>query len=232
MDSLKSTITENITDMKIDISFDTFIYSLILSFLLSHLVSLVYNRTSGSLSNKEDFSRLFVPFCLSTTLIITVVKSSLALSLGLVGALSIVRFRAAIKEPEELIYLFIVITIGLGSGANQFLITIFGSLFIIVVMYFVSRSKKITKIKSNNFLLTISSKKKISSINLDAILDILKKNTDYIRINSSSYTKQASIINLELRVSDIKNYNSIVDKLHDKFKEAEFSFSSLSDLFL
>jgi hypothetical protein len=232
MDSLKSTITENITDMKIDISFDTFIYSLILSFLLSHLVSLVYNRTSGSLSNKEDFSRLFVPFCLSTTLIITVVKSSLALSLGLVGALSIVRFRAAIKEPEELIYLFIVITIGLGSGANQFLITIFGSLFIIVVMYFVSRSKKITKIKSNNFLLTISSKKKISSINLDAILDILKKNTDYIRINSSSYTKQASIINLELRVSDIKNYNSIVDKLHDKFKEAEFSFSSLSDLSL
>ena len=99
-------------------------------------------------------------------------------------------------------------------------------------MYFVSRSKKITKIKSNNFLLTISSKKKISSINLDAILDILKKNTDYIRINSSSYTKQASIINLELRVSDIKNYNSIVDKLHDKFKEAEFSFSSLSDLSL
>ena len=58
-------------------------------------------------------------------LIISIVKSSLALSLGLVGALSIVRFRAAIKEPEELVYLFFVISIGLSNGANQFLLSIF-----------------------------------------------------------------------------------------------------------
>ena len=52
-------------------------------------------------------------------IIITIVKSSLALSLGLVGALSIVRFRTAIKDPEELSFLFISIAIGLGMGANQ-----------------------------------------------------------------------------------------------------------------
>ena len=57
------------------------------------------------------------------------VKSSLALSLGLVGALSIVRFRAAIKEPEELIYLFLTIAAGLGTGAGQIKITIFGVIF-------------------------------------------------------------------------------------------------------
>lgn len=57
-------------------------------------------------------------------LVITVVKSSLALSLGLVGALSIIRFRSAIKEPEELTYLFLAISLGLGFGANQTVITI------------------------------------------------------------------------------------------------------------
>tara|TARA_B100000315_G_C14430635_1_gene519970 strand:- start:362 stop:859 length:498 start_codon:yes stop_codon:yes gene_type:complete len=56
---------------------------------------------------------------MTTMLVISIVKSSLALSLGLVGALSIVRFRAAIKEPEELVYLFLAISIGLGFGANQ-----------------------------------------------------------------------------------------------------------------
>ena len=55
---------------------------------------------------------------MTTYIVIMVVKNSLALSLGLVGALSIVRFRAAIKEPEELVYLFLIIAAGLGCGAN------------------------------------------------------------------------------------------------------------------
>jgi hypothetical protein len=60
----------------------------------------------------------------TTTLIISIVRSSMALSLGLVGALSIVRFRAAIKEPEELAFLFLAISAGLGLGAGQALVTI------------------------------------------------------------------------------------------------------------
>ncbi|HAE74801.1 MAG TPA: DUF4956 domain-containing protein, partial [Alphaproteobacteria bacterium] len=65
---------------------------------------------------------------------ITIVKSSLALSLGLVGALSIVRFRTPIKEPEELAYLFIAIAMGLGLGADQTLPTVLASLVILVTM--------------------------------------------------------------------------------------------------
>jgi uncharacterized membrane protein YhiD involved in acid resistance len=64
--------------------------------------------------------------CRSSALVITIVKSSLALTLGLVGALSIVRFRTAIKEPEELIFLFIAITVGLGVGADQRWPTVIG----------------------------------------------------------------------------------------------------------
>ena len=69
-----------------------------------------------------------------TCLVMSVIKFSLALSLGLVGALSIVRFRAAIKEPEELIYLFLVTGIGLACGANQFLVAISATIIISILL--------------------------------------------------------------------------------------------------
>ena len=77
---------------------------------------------------------------------IVIIKNSLALSLGLVGALSIVRFRAAIKEPEELVYLFLVIAIGLGCGAGQIKVITVGiltSLLIIYAYHLFLRQKKI-----------------------------------------------------------------------------------------
>ena len=72
---------------------------------------------------------------MTTMLIITIIQQSLALSLGLVGALSIVRFRAAIKEPEELSYLFLCIAMGLGFGANQRIISIISFVFISSIIW-------------------------------------------------------------------------------------------------
>ena len=83
-----------------------FIIKLILSSLLGYLLGYLYINYGKSFSNRLDISYIFPMLSIVTMLIITVVKSSLALSLGLVGALSIVRFRTPIKEPEELNYLF------------------------------------------------------------------------------------------------------------------------------
>ena len=92
-------------------------------------------RTFGStLSNRDEFAQVFPFILLTTVLVITVVKSSLALSLGLVGALSIVRFRTPVKEPEELAYLFLAIAMGLGLGAGQTAITVVAGLAILGVM--------------------------------------------------------------------------------------------------
>ena len=89
---------------QVQISASNFIEAIVFSAILSLLIQFVYIKFSSTLSDKFEFSKNFVILGLATTLIITIVKSSLALSLGLVGALSIVRFRAAIKEPEELVY--------------------------------------------------------------------------------------------------------------------------------
>ena len=122
-----------------DIPVLSFLLGLVLAILLAYLLRQVYIRYGRSLSNREGFSRTFLPLATTTMLIITIVKSSLALSLGLVGALSIVRFRAAIKEPEELAYLFLCIAIGLGLGADQFVPTLLGFAVIAAVLVAGSR---------------------------------------------------------------------------------------------
>ena len=94
-------------------SLPTLAISLITAAILGVLLGKAYVRFGTALSNRSQFARNFLLLTVTTTLIIGIVKSSLALSLGLVGALSIVRFRAAIKEPEELAFLFLSIAVGL-----------------------------------------------------------------------------------------------------------------------
>ena len=117
-----------------DLSLLSLMLSLLLGVMLSLILSWHFRRFGSTLSNREEFSHIFPFILLTTILIISVVKSSLALSLGLVGALSIVRFRTPIKEPEELAYLFIAIAMGLGLGANRLVPTTVASLVILTVV--------------------------------------------------------------------------------------------------
>jgi Domain of unknown function (DUF4956) len=127
---------------------------LLLGGFMSIYVRFLYTKCGPSISDSDSVSRVFPLLTLVTIGVIAVVKSSMALSLGLVGALSIVRFRAAIKEPEELVYLFLCIGIGLSLGAGQPLlacvILIVASTFILG-MYFSSGGQR-----DANLLLTIT----------------------------------------------------------------------------
>jgi len=118
---------------------------------LSILLRWHFKHFGSTLSNREEFSQVCPFILLTTILIITVVKSSLALSLGLVGALSIVRFRTPIKEPEELAYLFIAIAIGLGLGADQRIPTLVAGPLILAVMAVFKWTRKEYK-KKNIYL--------------------------------------------------------------------------------
>ncbi len=119
------------------LSLPSMILNLILGLLLSILLAAYYARFGDSLSNRSKFAPILPLLSLITLLVITIVKSSLALSLGLVGALSIVRFRTAIKDPEELIFLFFAIAIGLGLGADQRVPTLVA--FAVIILYLFGR---------------------------------------------------------------------------------------------
>ena len=133
-------------NFEIDISLASLVISLLTSIICAYIIKIIYLKYAKTLNNKENFSDVFILLSLTTTIVITVVKFSLALSLGLVGALSIVRFRAAIKEPEELVYLFMIIGVGLASGSSQyevaFLLT--ASAFLIIFLTDKLSKKKVT----------------------------------------------------------------------------------------
>jgi hypothetical protein len=149
--------------------------NILLAALLSYLTGQVYIRCGTSLSNRKAFAGNLYIIAMVTTLVISIVKSSLALSLGLVGALSIVRFRTAIKEPEELAFLFISIAIGLGMGANQQVATALALLIIsciIVGRFFLL--KRSTKIYDQAYNLTISfPKTENSPLTLDRVTELV-----------------------------------------------------------
>lgn len=117
-----------------NLAIPSLLLNLLLGTVLGGLLRAQYVRFAASLANRELFARNFVPIILAVTLIISVVKASLALSLGLVGALSIVRFRTPIKDPEELVYLFIAIAIGLGLGAEQSVATVASVVLILAIL--------------------------------------------------------------------------------------------------
>ncbi len=117
------------------ISVNEFLLNALVVIVLSAILEFSYIKCARTISNRRQFAGVFMLIAFTTMLIISIVKSSLALSLGLVGALSIVRFRAAIKEPEELAYLFFAISVGLGLGANQTIITIVAFAVAMVILW-------------------------------------------------------------------------------------------------
>jgi phosphotransferase system glucose/maltose/N-acetylglucosamine-specific IIC component len=144
------------------------VIGMLLAAVLAFILAEVYKRFGSSISNREKFGNNFLPIAMTTTLIISVVKSSLALSLGLVGALSVIRFRTAIKEPEELVYLFLCIAIGLGIGASLYSLTTTAFIIIVACLVFVSIGKPNNEL-GMNFIV-----KSQGVIDAKSVSDILK----------------------------------------------------------
>jgi len=135
MDILQQIQERYIQEFSNNVPLEEFLFNILVTALLVALLRLFYIHFGSSISNRRKFADNFLPLALGTLLIIMIVKSSIALSLGLVGALSIVRYRAAIKDPEELTYLFIAIGLGLAGGANQPILAIVTFAIIILLLY-------------------------------------------------------------------------------------------------
>ena len=205
----------------IEIDFGNFFIAILLSLILAFFVKLTYIRVGRALNDKDYFSDTFIPLAIITTLVITVIKFSLALSLGLVGALSIVRFRAAIKEPEELVYLFFIISIGLSNGANQFLLSIIATAIIITFLFI----RNIYKNKNDNDG-SFSSDSNIISVsimdntkkNIDDIINQLNKNFKYLKLKSANIENKNSnyIFWYEANNSNLQDLIKNIEKLSNE----------------
>ena len=129
------------------------IFNFLICVLMSFVTREVYIRRSYSLTGKMHLGSIIPILSTVVFLVIIIVKSSLALSLGLVGALSIVRFRTPIKEPEELVYLFLAIAIGLGYASGQTLITSILVVAILIMITFWLSNLQIEKTSEYNLVI-------------------------------------------------------------------------------
>lgn len=209
----------NLTDAA-PLSLSTLAINLVLTLVLSSGLGWYYKRYGRSFSNRSKLAEVLPIIAVTTALIISVVKSSLALSLGLVGALSIIRFRTAIKEPEELSYLFIAIAVGLGMGADQRLATLLA--ITIILLYLILRHLwKTTPVKNNLFLniLTPSQEQGFTQIN-----EVLNRHIDSVelhRLDQSAQTLQATYL-INSPHKDV--LARLMDDLRAAFPNSEFSF--------
>ena len=211
------------TNSEIDLSL--IILNLVCAFIISLLIKFHYKKFSSTLTNREDFSNLFPFITLTVVLVIYIVKSSLALSLGLVGALSIVRFRTPIKEPEELAYLFICIGAGLGYGANQTIPTTVAVLLILILVYLV-KIKKVKKDNKNIFLnLEIEKKNEVNTSeitkNINQILKTENDNFNLIKLDISDEIFQATYI---LNIKNLDKLELINNSLQLKYPNVKINF--------
>jgi len=215
MNILQKLQEQYVNEFNANIPLDEFLLNIFVVAILVSILRIFYIRYGNSHSNRKKFASNFLPLALATLLVIMIVKSSIALSLGLVGALSIVRFRAAIKDPEELTYLFFVIGIGLAGGANQPILAVV-SFLVIIGLLFINKiiTNKIAFKNENRMYVNIQTDendlKKITKILTDILPYVELKRMDMIEqgLDLSYICKSESINQLDLLKNKISALSS------------------------
>jgi hypothetical protein len=206
-----------------------FAISLILGGLAALFIRELYKRCGATLSNREEFANLFPLFTLTTIVVIFVVQASLALSLGLLGALSIVRFRSAIKSPEELVYLLFCVAVGLSLGANQVWLAMVA--IGVVTLFILIRPLIEWPAYQRKLLLTVSgSDESFIDANGSTVVD---KASDLLgRLAVERLDREGDRFQLRavLSVDRTEDTNGLASKLKDGMPDFEFSFVDLDDV--
>jgi hypothetical protein len=201
-----------------------FLINILITIILSYIIGLVYSKYGNSLSNRKKLTQTFVLIAVTVMLVISIVKSSLALSLGLVGALSIVRFRTAIKEPEELVYFFVAIAIGLGMGANQRIVTLTGSA--VIILYIIIQNYNADKsVTQQNLIISISNLTG-GHINENKIIELLEKYCSRIDLKRLDVINDISEISLSV---EFKDFESIIKAKNDLKELGNIQFNFIEN---
>ena len=190
-DIFKSSFLENITEFS---ATDTLI-AMVAALVIGMFIFVVYKKTFNSVMYSTGFAMTLVGMTMVTTLVILAVTSNVVLSLGMVGALSIARFRAAIKEPMEIVYLFWSVAAGIVIGAGMLPLAIVGSAIIGVILILFANKK----VHDNPYLLILNCLDETSE---NAALSIVKEAVKKYAVKSKTVNSQGIEFTAEIRMKD------------------------------
>lgn len=190
-DILKSSYLENFTSFSL---VDT-VLAMVIALAIGFFINYVYRKTFNGVMYSSSFGTSLVAMCVTTTFVILAVTSNVVLSLGMVGALSIVRFRTAVKEPIEIAYLFWAIAVGIVVGAGMFPLAVFGSVIIgIVLVIFVNK-----KTTDNPYILVVNCDNDVAE---KRVMEFVKGEVKKAVIKSKTVSKSGIEFTLEVRLKD------------------------------
>ncbi len=190
-DIFKSSFLENVTS----VSVLDMVLTIVLSFGIGLFIFLVYKKTYRGVMYSSGFGTTLIAITMITSIVILAVTSNVVLSLGMVGALSIVRFRTAIKDPLDLVFLFWAIGAGIILAAGMIPLAIIGSVSIgLILLLFVNR-----KANSHPYMVVLNCEN--HDVEVQA-RNFLAKNVTRSIVKSKSAVKGAVELNIEVRLKE------------------------------
>lgn len=190
-DIFKSSFLENISEFSV---IDTVI-GLVVALLIGLFIFVIYKKTLTGVMYSSGFALTLVGLSLVTTLVIMAVTSNVVLSLGMVGALSIVRFRTAIKEPVEIVFLFWSLAIGIVIGAGMIPLALIGSALIGIILLFFGNCK----VRNHPYILVMNCADENAE---NAVMEILGKEVEHCIVKSKTINKAGIELTAELRTKN------------------------------
>ena len=183
--------------------------NLVLGGLLSMVVRELYKRFSSTLSNRETFANMLPLFTLATITVVSVVQYSPALALGLVGALSVIRFRAAIATGEELVYLLLCVGLGVAIGANHLPLAM---VTVVVVAPFIFLRRRASKRHvEDNLMLTLSAQTTgFFDDDGGSVVDVVRNMTKGMTVERLEHSSGQVLFRARIQV---ENADQVVDLL-------------------
>jgi len=190
-DIFKSSFLENVTS----VSILDMILALVLAFAIGIFIFLIYKKTYSGVMYSSSFGVTLVALTMVSTLVILAVTSNVVLSLGMVGALSIVRFRTAIKEPLDIAFLFWSIAAGIVLAAGMIPLAVIGSILIgVILLIFANR-----RTSANPYIVVVRCEDQTSE---QAAISCLQEHSRRCVVKSKSVQKGLTELNLEIRLID------------------------------
>ena len=190
-DIFKSSFLESVSEFSI---LDTLL-GMVFALVIGLFIFLIYRKTLTGVMYSSGLALTLVGLSLVTTLVIMAVTSNVVLSLGMVGALSIVRFRAAIKEPVEIVFLFWSLAAGIVIGAGMIPLAVTGSVIIgVILLLFANR-----KIRNNPYILVLNCQNEEVET---AVSDILDKNVEHHVVKTKTINESGIELTVELKTKD------------------------------
>ncbi len=189
------------------------LFSLILAAVVAIIISQVYKYTHRGLNYELAFMTTLVFLAPIVAVVMLFIRGDLVLSLGLIGSLSIIRFRTPIKDTRDMVFLFWVIAVGLGCGTYNWTIVIISSMFLVILM-FVFHFVKYGRSQNNDFVLVVTGSSVYQNLSLDALIN---KYTSEARIRSQELEDDLWEIIYELRFPILKE--KLTDNMVKEIKE-------------